>query len=205
LKKTRWRKYHITWREKGRTRSAVISARSAAEARKFAPTTSTKIRALGGISPPLPAVLAEFYVGRGVGLPIGEYVSHEGRSCLIGKPLHRVPEAVQNGIISEGHAKGFFMATRIKQLHSDVGSAGGSVMPSWGMYKGGEEPGFKGEIMWTPNKVEPTPEKFEINMQRMCEVLACGLAQKEVFLRYSSPRGTALRRCSPTGTPWPYK
>lgn len=199
----KWRKYIVTWRERGRVRRTVVHAPSARAAYKHAPYPSSargsvQIR-LGDTSPALPYQMAEFFIGRGVGLPIGTSYSKGARSCRVGRLIEG---RVQKGLVPFSTARAVFLGMRARQVGGD---AGATLVPAWGMWKGGREPAMIGKIFWMPGSGgERTPTDFRRNMSRMCEALACGLAQREVLVRLSQSNGGAeIRRCSPTGAPWP--
>ena len=152
---------------------------------------------LHGVSPSKLA-MAEFMIGRGVGYPVGTYFERRGRRCLTGVG---VAGKVKGETIPFQVLQNEFLSAREAQVGAEA--AGATLVPSYGVWKGGREPAVVGQVIWTGTG-ERTSKRFLGNMVRMCEDLACRLSQKEVITKLTMPgRSPVLLRCSPTGAPRP--
>jgi len=155
--------------------------------------------AFAGISAEKPLHMAEFLIGREVGVQ-GRAFTDGTRSCAAGLPLRG--KLGDGGVIPFPLARNLFIKARARQIDSK--SVGATLLPGVGVWRGGHEPAFVGQVVWKPTRHELTPERFADNMRAMCENLACTLAQKEILLRLWRPNAPpTVSHCSPVGAPYP--
>lgn len=149
-----------------------------------------------------PLYMAEFVIGRGIGIPPGEKFGTGAVRCVAGSNVRKFARP-GGGLIPYTAARKEFLRTRAEQVGGNV--TGATLIPAQGAWMGGREPSFVGQVLWTGATTrEKTPRAFARNMAKMCEALACGLSQKEVLLRLWGPgQGPLLHRCTPTGAPKP--
>lgn len=157
---------------------------------------------LAGVGAERPLHMAEFVIGQMPGEPTGAIYQAAGRpACRVGMGLK-----VRGGVIPFAQAKATFLRARAHFLGGEkVGGAGATAFEAYGSWrdpKSGkvfDEPTFVGQVIWTPSAHEPTPKVFRSAMKKMCEDVACRLAQKEVLLRLHDGERVTLTRCSPRG------
>jgi hypothetical protein len=158
-----------------------------------------KVRAFGGRGSLEPLHMAEFLIGRHVGVPIG----HDFKRCVAGQNIAgkiRLHPDTKKPTIPFSVARDEFIRARAEQVYDPDST----VIPGWGVYERDREPSFVGQIMWQPSAREPGPGKFLRNMANLCEILACRLAQRSVMARFWQPgRPARLLRCSPLGAKFP--
>lgn len=155
---------------------------------------------LGGVRS-APMYMAEFVIGRGIGIPPGERFSSGAARCVAGTPVRKYATA-RGGVVPYAVVRKEFLKARAAQVGD--ASTGATLIPVQGAWQGGREPSVIGQVLFQESPREKTPRRFVRNMVKMCEVLACSLSQKEVLLRLRAPNGSSLlHRCSPTGAPKP--
>lgn len=157
---------------------------------------------LRGVGTEKPLQMAEFVVGQMPGERPGTvYAAGDRPACRVGVGIRTV-----KGVIPFKRAKASFLQARSHFLGGEkIGGAGATTFAAHGSWRDPDsgkvfdEPTFVGQIIWTPSKYEPTPGVFRSQMKKMCEDVACRLAQKEVLLRLQDGDRTTLTRCSPRG------
>jgi hypothetical protein len=145
--------------------------------------------------------VAEFMIGRGVGIPVGTTFESRGSAarCVTGQPIKgRTLQSKRYGeLVKFEDVRSTFLNARAEQVGESGAAA--SIMPAEGAWMGGREPSVLARVYWTPQQ-EPSRRQFQNNMLSLCERLACNLSQREVLLRLMRPgKQNLLLRCSPTG------
>jgi hypothetical protein len=210
----RFRRFIVVWKARsGRQRSTVVVAPSHEHARKALPETvarrqirivpysATAARALGGVRPHR-LHTADFAVGRKIdAVAPGLSFQRGGARCTTGAGSIR--SMVPGQTIPFSVAREVFMSTV-----AEHGATGATVLPAWGLWPGGREPSFVGQVSWTPRhgrgSVSTDARAFQSSMVAACQALACNFSQAEVVARIRRPgKAPLFLRCSPTGAPAP--
>lgn len=210
----KWRRFIVLWKTRsGRPRRTVVMAPSHEHARKaipepvvrrkirIVPYTPTAARAFAGVRPHA-LYTVDFAVGRKIDRIVPGTVFQRGAArCITGAGPIRSMKSGQ--AIPFSVARDVFMSTV-----AEHGASGATMLPGWGLWLGGREPSFVGQVAWTPRKghrsMGADARAFQSGMVAACERLACNFSQAEVVARVQRPGKTPLfLRCSPTGAPAP--
>lgn len=159
-----------------------------------------------GVGRERPLHMAEFFIGRAVGEKPGTIYKDDGTgtskrpTCRVGLGLKTV-----DGVIPAKQAQEIFLHARSHFLGGEKAGAGATAFTADGVWRDPEsgklfkEPTLVGQVFWAPHPYEPTPAVFRSQMKKLCEDVACRLAQKEVLVRLTDGTHTTITRCSPRG------